>query len=88
MTPMSAPARRTSTPKRVWAAAVLSVVASVLWATGVGSTIGLVLGGLVLRNSDAPAPRRVAMAGVALGIVGILVFAVSILSAVVLQSRM
>ena len=64
-----------STQSRVSLLAFISLVSGIIWALGIGSVLAVILGHLALyrlRRTGQPG-RRMAMAGLVLGYVGIVV---------------
>lgn|GEM_PF-3772268 len=74
--------------KLAWILAAVSILLSALWINAIGSVAGIILGHVVLHRTDLQNPRRLAIAGIAVGWLGIAVLVIGLISAGTLVFRM
>jgi hypothetical protein len=70
--PGGGPAPRSAARTGVDPLAVVSLVAALLWVVGLGALIAIVCGVVVLRRGASGTSKRLAVAGVVLGVLGLL----------------
>jgi hypothetical protein len=70
--PGGGPAPRSASRTGVEPLAVVSLVAALLWVVGLGALIAIVSGVVVLRRGVSGTSKRLALAGVVLGVLGLL----------------